>query len=363
MKLNLPITLAAATISMAIPAWTWSTSGSLFATQEPQEKAKEINAVVDKFDAINPHVDSLRRLQTGTAMPPFALTGMDGKLIQSKDYEGRTLILIYLSAEQRNSEHAAADANRILKKYSDSALDLLLVSADKNHREYFATLLKEAHLNIPLAFDDGHKLYSELGLIAFPTTLLIRPDGVLDHVILTRRSDYSHLLDTFVAHALGKIDSDTMEQRLVAPTMTRSSAKTLAQRHREAARLLRDNELYEGAEEELILAVELDPKSTPIRVDLADLYVALRRFDEAESTINTILADDDDHRGARLLLGILRFHTDQLDAAETILNEALIMNPDPERTHYYLGRIYEARGDQSKAIFHYRQALDRMVEN
>ena len=307
-------------------------------------------------------VDSLHRIRVGEQLPEFSLTSLDGAALESDTYRGRTLVLVYLSAEQRNSERAAADALRVVKHYADEPLELLLVSADLGHEKYFRTLFGEAQPPAPLAFDGGHELYSKLGLIVFPSTLVVGADGTLKHVILTRRSDYPHLLDAYIGHALGRLSSEVLEQRIVAPTLSRSSPKTMAQRHREAARLLRNSELNTGAEQELLRAVELDPESTPIRIDLADLYIHLGRVDDADALLGAILAADPEHRGARLLLGILRFSTGQLDEAERILLDALVLNPDPERTHYYLGRVYEARGEQAQAIVHYRHALDRLFD-
>jgi tetratricopeptide (TPR) repeat protein len=327
--------------------------------KEPETIAK--SAVVQAEPQSPTRADHLRRINVGDTMPDFSLTTMTGKEILRADYQRRTLIVVYLSAEQRNSERAAADAARVAQKYADHALDLLFITADFGHEEYFQAYFKDASIQAPLAFDGGHELYSKLGLIVFPSTLVVGADGKLDHVILTRRSDYSFLLDAFIGHSLGLVSDETLEQRLVAPSMTRSSPKTLAQRHREAARLLRDNELYRGAEQELLLATELDPQSTPIRLDLADLFLVEERFADAETILTSILKKDADHRGARLLLGISRYQTGQLEEAEEILLAALVMNPNPERTHYYLGRIYEQQGELLKATQHYRIALDRLI--
>jgi len=349
--------------TFTLPLLTVVLAAPCLHAQELQEPVTSAPAVVKapvQAEAPVP-ADHLRRIAIGEALPDFTVTTSEGKVIHKADYAKRALVLVYLSAEQRNSEHAAADAARILNKYADKNIELLFVSADIVHAEYFQAYFKEAHIQATLGFDSGHELYSKLGLIVFPSTLVVGKDGKLDHVILTYRSDYSNLLDSFVGHALGLMSSETLEQRLVAPSMSRSSPKTQAQRHREAARLLRDNELYKGAEQELLLAAGLDAKSVPIRLDLADLYLQLERYEEAEAILDAILATDADHRSARLLLGILRFQTDKLDEAEEILLSALVMNPNPERTHYYLGQIYEQRGDLAQAVEHYRAALDRLV--
>lgn len=307
------------------------------------------------------HLDSVRRVELRALMPSFLLECPDGQGINSKDLLGRNYILVYLSAEQRNSERAAADAVRVLRKYNDADLELFLVTADVDHLDYFRAYFHEAQISLPIYHDTGHSLYSKLGLLAFPTTLLVDAQGKLQHVLLTRRSDYPHFLDTFTAHTLGRITDQEMTQRLVAPTMSRSSTKSQAQRHREAARLLRESEWYREAEQELQTARQLDPENYSIHIDLAELYLHLKRYVDADKVLQSVLAKAQDHRGALMLSGIIFFETGQPSKAETLLENALIMNPDPERTHYYLGRIHEDRGDHLGAIEHYRRALDRIM--
>ena len=70
---------------------------------------------------------------------------------------------------------------------------------------------------------------------------------------------------------------------------------------------------------------------------------------------------DPHHRRAKLIRGIVFFKEDQLDRAESLLTEALVLNPDPARTHYYLGLIAEKRGEPEKALEHYRQAIHRLL--
>jgi tetratricopeptide (TPR) repeat protein len=330
------------------------------AKPDPQPTPDQDNMKLDATRTL--HLDSVRRLPLQAPMPEFLFDRRNGKGLSHQDLAGRNYIMVYLSAEQRNSERAAADAARILKKYHDAPLDLILVTADVDHLDYFEAFLSEARIELPLYQDSGHDLYAKLGLMAFPTTLVVNADGILEHVLLTRRSDYSHFLDTFAAHTLGQLSDEQMSQQLVAPTMSRSSTKSQAQRHREAARLLRESEWYDGAEQELQTALQLDPDSHPIRIDLADLYMHLKRYDAAEEVLDAILTDHKEHRGALLLLGILRFETGQIEEAMTLLENALIMNPDPERTHYYLGRIHESRGDVGGAVEHYRRALDRIMK-
>ncbi len=44
-----------------------------------------------------------------------------------------------------------------------------------------------------------------------------------------------------------------------------------------------------------------------------------------------------------------------------MLLDALALNPDPTRVHYFLGLIYEHKGQPAKAAEHYREALKKCL--
>ena len=305
--------------------------------------------------------DELRGVKAGALVPEYQLTTLTGETADSRQYQGKVVVLIYLSAEQRNSERAATDADRIVKELGSESVVLLFVTADVVYRSYFEKYWEEAGLSAPLAFDGQRKLYSKLGLFVFPTTVVIDKEGRLSHVLSTRGTDYAHVLDSYLRHVLGELDAEQLNERLTARSFDRGSPRSLAARHRAAARLLRDKGLLDGACKELLAALELDPESVQIRLDLADLYLDQDRLKEGEAIVDAVLKSDPRHRRARSLKGIALFKNGQLDEAGTILTDALELNADPARTHYYLGRVYEERGEKDRALEQYRLAILQLL--
>lgn len=305
--------------------------------------------------------DDVRNVKRGEAVPEYRMATLGGQVIDSAELKGKVVVLIYLSAEQKSSELAAAESQEIAARYADQALQFVHVTADVVHRAYFERLRADKSITIPLGLDPARELYSRLGLIVFPTTIVSNREGKLLHVISTRGPDYAHVLDVYVRHALGQIDDAGLKDALTARTAQDRSPQSLASRHRAAARLLRDKGLNESAEEELKSALKLDPQSRDVQLDLADLYLRMGRFDEAGKLLESVLSADARHHRARLLKGIAAFRLGDLDQAEQILTEVLVLNPDPARTHYYLGMICERKGDKDKAIEHYREALGRVL--
>jgi tetratricopeptide (TPR) repeat protein len=304
--------------------------------------------------------DELRNLKTGEPMPAYKLAGIDGTAVDSEAFKDSVLVMVYLSAEQRSSELAAMDSRTVVGQFANEPVKLVYVTADVIQKAYFQRFREERALDAPLAFDADRGLYGKLGLIVFPTTVIVNKEGKLAHVISIHSPDYSHILDAYIRHTLGSINNEQLQERLKARASTEGSPKSMASAHRAAARLMREKGRLDAAREELTKAREQDPNNPEILLDLADLDLA-GNLDEADKLIQTVLEAHPEHRRAKQEKGIVLYRRNQLSEAETILLDALNLNPDPARVHYYLGRLYEQQGQTAKALEHYREALKRFV--
>lgn len=309
------------------------------------------------------HADAsdLRNLERGEPVPHFTLPTIDSKQFDSATMRGSVHVLVYLSAEQKSSELAAIDSHTVVGRFEPGTVELIHATADVLHKPYFERFRAEKRLDCTFLLDASRSLYADLGLIVFPTTIVVNAEGILAHVISTRAPDYANTLDAYIRHASGSITDEQLAEQLKAHPSDIRSPRSLASRHRAAARLLSEKALYDAAKKELIAARELDPQDLDIQLDLADLCLHMDNPDEARSIVDPILEAHADHRRALFLKGVTLYRLGQLDQAETILLESIVLNPDPARTHYYLGRIYETRGESTKAIEHYREALTRLL--
>ena len=306
--------------------------------------------------------DTLRNVKPGEPFPEFRLENAVGNPIDSDAYKGKVLVLVYIVAGQLSSERAIVDADQVVKNLAGRPIELLFVTAYADRKPYFEQFWNKKSIQAPLAFDANRKLYSDLGLVAFPTTAVVNQDGHLVHALSTRGNDYRHILDGFARHALGILDETALEEFLQIPEQPRTTPLDRASRHRAVARLLREKGLYAGAEKELGQALKADPENIDVLLDLADLQLRVNKVDDAKGNIDQVLKINARHRRANLLRGIVLFRQGHLDDAKVVLTQALVLNPDPARTHFYLGRIAEANGEKDTAIRHYRQALSRLLD-
>ncbi len=311
--------------------------------------------------APEPVGDHVRNVKAGEPIPAFRLPTVAGKFVDSARYKGKVLVLVYLSAEQKSSELAATESSAVLKKFKGEPVQLVHVTADVAYKRYFDQLREQKGIKVPLALDASRRLYGELGLIVFPTTIIADKTGKLTHVISTHGPEYPRILEAYIRHTLGMIDESGLKERLEAGPSQIGSPKSLASRHRAAARLLREKGLVEDARRELVRALDLDPHNANIRLDLADIDLATGLNAEALEMAMAVLDETPTHRVARQLAGIAKFKLGEIDEAKSMLTEALELNPQPARALYYLGRIEEVQGHTQAALQHYREAAEHLL--
>lgn len=307
--------------------------------------------------------DELRNVKPGDRAPDLQLPTISGGRISRADLDGKAVILVFLSAGQNSSEAAAASASAVYRDLHRDDLALLFVTADTAHTAYFREHRDRTNQHEPLGLDFERALYGQLGLIVLPTTILIDKEWKLAHVISSYKSDYEHVLATYARHTLGLLDDDGLHDQLEAATFRRDRPEDKIARHRAAARILWKSGMLADVENELRAALDIDPHHADARLDLAALDLARGRVAEAGAIVDDVLAANPDHRRARLMNGVVLYRADRLDEAEAALREALVLNPDPAQTHYYLGLVYEQKGDTARALEHYRQSLARLMQD
>jgi tetratricopeptide (TPR) repeat protein len=307
--------------------------------------------------------DELRSLKTGETIPDLMLRELGGEDVSLQQHKGDVVVLVFLSAQQRSSEEASVAAHKIVEDFNAANVELLFATADTAQTAYFRTQRDTSNVHDPLLLDFERELYGELGLIVLPTTIVVDRDGRLAHVISGFKSDYRHVLESYILHATGELTDEELERALESESFQRNQIEDKIARHRSAAKLLRNNSLYDDARSELEAALAIDPDHEGALLDLASLQLSRNEIDEAAALIDRVLEASPSHRRATVLHGMVLFHQDRLDEAEQVLRKALALNPNPVPIHYYLGRIYEARDEPAKAAEHYREALDRLLED
>ena len=143
----------------------------------------------------------------------------------------------------------------------------------------------------------------------------------------------------------------------------------LARRYQELAGLYDRNDYVERAISEYKLAMEADPDSLFLRVNLAELYARLSRVGDAVREAEAVLKVNPDQEDAHRLLANLYLHNLGEAQPEKVASDSLhkaiehfeaLVRLDPTDTDSYvtLGRLYRLNNEPAKAEQIFKKALN-----
>ena len=210
--------------------------------------------------------------------------------------------------------------------------------------------------------DSEYKLWGKLGIIATPTVVI---SDTNDKVICVKAGygyDFVPMVRAYVNQALGLAQKTTPEDASRVKTVSNSTIAARIKRHLQMAKMLEQKDRLEPAIAEIQKARELDPNSPEAALELGELFCRAGRsksaLDITESLRVTSRLDK-----ARLLLisGWAKRQMGELDTAEKNLLEATTLDPKSARALFELGKIYQAKQQNDKAMETYNKALTRMA--
>jgi len=105
--------------------------------------------------------------------------------------------------------------------------------------------------------------------------------------------------------------------------------------------------------------ITADPSSVQEQVSLGFLLLKKGALAEAQKVFDDALALNKSYHDALTGKGIVLARMGKDQEAEELLQKALILNPNPVRTHYELGSLYEKRGDYTNAIAEYKKGIEK----
>lgn len=131
----------------------------------------------------------------------------------------------------------------------------------------------------------------------------------------------------------------------------------------EAVALARENDI-DGAIEKVRKAIRADPTYELAHTRLGYLLLKKNELDEAMKSFEEALKIRAVSHAAKTGKGIVLSRKGDLAAAEAVLKDALSLNPDPVRTHYELGLVYEklAQLEWEKAAAQFREGIRKFQE-
>lgn len=124
----------------------------------------------------------------GAHFPPFDLPALDGSRRTSSLYAGKPLLINFWATWCPPCRREMADLGELYRALSPRGLELLAISVDADENLVKEFALRE-HLNFPVLLDKEQRWsLPNLAVPGFPTTYLVRRDGIIAEIIVGPRT-------------------------------------------------------------------------------------------------------------------------------------------------------------------------------
>jgi len=309
---------------------------------------------------------SARRIAEGATTPEFSAVDTAGKPFAYTRSRGKTLMLVFLSSQQKRSQEALEDILSVLSGVPADKLTSLqtaFVMQNIDDKEFIASIQKDAPCPVQIIGDDQYTIWGKFGVIATPTVLISNPQGKVLCVKPGHAYDFTPVVKSRLFQALNIPSDVSPDTASTVRTVTNSSISAKAKRHLQMAKLLLAKGRVDSALEQAQMAHEIDPNSLQVTMELGELLCQAGKAAEAVKLVSTVSGQSNrDKARINLVRGWAQRQLGQLEEAEKCLQAGIKQDPKSPRLHYELGRIYQKRNDSEKAMQAYFRALQLIYQ-
>lgn len=304
---------------------------------------------------------AFRNLQEGTKAPEFSLKATDGKAVSLTGLQGKAVVLAFVRQGQARSADALADLTKLDPALAEktAVVAVVLNPAEGDAAQWAA----QAGVKYPVLLDEAGNVYGLYGVMVAPSTGVLTPDGTFRGEVDSHTAAYRGQVEHLVRVALG-LATEQEAQAEASSAPAKPEERKVAERDLEKAKLLLKRKMADKALGSAREAVKADPTYVEAHVVLGQLLldVSEENADEAlghfEKALELSPKDVDAKAGSARVKSIKGDH----EGAAKILEEAVQLNPKPEKLYYALGRVHERAGQFEKAVGAYRKALEKLLE-
>ncbi len=307
-------------------------------------------------------VMGFRQLREGETVKDFSLQDLEGKTYSISGLKGKTIVILYWRVGQERSHQALKELKSLHKKLSGKPLQILAVTKDADKLAEIKALKQSLELPFPVLLDSDAKVYSDLGVLVFPSTALIDSKGVFRFYYGGFRSDYQEDLFGQVRLLLGLITPEKLraEKERVTPRLSENQKRAI--NHIKLAKTLRDRGMDEKAFQEAEKAVKLDPDNAEGYILYGFCLLDINKTDQGLANFQKALKLNPRSTDAKIGLGTAYRMKGQTEKALEILKSGLSLCPDSAVIHLELGKIYESIGKNDEALKQYKASAECSVK-
>lgn len=299
----------------------------------------------------------------GTLARELSLRGLSGETIRfsSRDpIQNRLTVLVFWATWSRFCEHECTQLAKLWPQWSKRGVKIVAISveASRIRDEQLQTIRKwlaDRPLPFPVAVDDGLLAFRTYGVVAVPTTIVVDSKGNIVMRLAGFTDGGAERLVKLVEHRL--VEEGKASER--PPLEAVSLGHRQAIRYLRLARVLVEKEENEMAEYTLKRAIEQDAELIEARVELAQLYEAMKKPAVADAILTKAASRFPNDSSLLLARAKVMFRRASHARAEALAQRALGQNPSLAPALTLLGRIHLARNNQDKALAAFEAAAGR----
>jgi len=120
----------------------------------------------------------MSRLPAGSQATPFALTGLDGKVVKSSELAGKVVLVNFWATWCGPCKEEMPALARLQHQLDPSRFVLLTITTDLQ-RQGIVHFLAQNGVSLPVLFDEDQEVSRSFMVRGLPTTIVIAQDGML----------------------------------------------------------------------------------------------------------------------------------------------------------------------------------------
>jgi Tfp pilus assembly protein PilF len=266
----------------------------------------------------------------------------------------RPTLLLFLRGDQEQSQRTVEDARSVLRDRPGAQVLAIFSGKDMTEpAKKFASLLPWS-----VVMDEEYGLVGQLHVHVWPTSILVSGEGKELARLTGMSQSYARDLAAYLEFAAGKIDQQTLQNRLGAADMVADSAQQMANRHFQVAQMLLEKGLAEQAGQELDRGLKLRPQDPRLQLAKAKVLLLLGDPPQAKTILDRLDEKTANPGELRALRGALLLAMSKWDEAIPVLQSAVKLNPNPAEAYYFLGLAYQQRKQWPEATDAFRAAFE-----
>ena len=293
--------------------------GSIYQIQNKHEQA------CDYFEKAY-HLDNQENYLISLALSEL-------KSIQLEKAAKHYKALAILHPEKDSFQYNLASCYELMRDFQ-SAINIMKLLLARNPKS-ITMAQKLANLYIETRnFRQAKDLYDSIILKASPSSEVLYQYAILS----------TQLYDTGTAEKIFKKVIKMNPENAVA--------------HKDLGVIYLNQRLFDYAEDEFRIAMELAPNDFDIIFEYANYLYSVSKYQEADKYYDKALAIKDDVV-AKSLQAINKIELNQLDNARELIESALTEQPEHEYIQFLAGRIYYSMEDYEKAKIYFIKSLEQ----